>query len=208
MMTDKRTELVSLFQQKKMCAKCPISVNCKSMNNNIVIGAGHINAKLFIVGEAPGEDEDLSGKPFQGMAGKMLDKLLQESGINREETYISNSISCRPYEITSSRKGIKNRPPTDKEIQSCKVWLWKELNIVQPKIILTLGMVPTRLLLKIDKKSSQLAEYMGNSYQLDYLNAKLFPCWHPSYVLRSPKVNFPIALKIFALISDQLRSIE
>lgn len=103
--------------------------------------------------------------------------------------------NCRPFE--RGRRGLKNRPPKQEEIKCCKSWLWNELKILQPKVIVTLGMVPTKTLLNINKKSSQLKDYMGQFHEFPHLeDCKIIPCWHPSYVMRSPAKNLPIVVDI------------
>ena len=109
----------------------------------------------MLVGEAPGADEDLLGEPFVGRCGDLLTKMLTDLGIDRENVYITNTVKCRPVE------GKKNRPPKKEEIQSCKNWLWKEIQEVAPKVIVTFGKVPTSLLLKISKHKLKLGDVVG-----------------------------------------------
>ena len=99
------------------CTRCTL---CET-RTNVVAGKGNKNAKLMLVGEAPGADEDLLGEPFVGRCGDLLTKMLTDLGIHRENVYITNTVKCRPVE------GKKNRPPKKEEIQSCKSWLWSGL---------------------------------------------------------------------------------
>ena len=197
-MTDtstKKQKLLGLYKKLSTCRICPISCHRDSGNMSIVPGEGAASAKLMIIGEAPGKDEDILERPFQGMAGKMLDKILEQAIIDRRDVFITNTVKCRPIE--QGKKGFKNRPPKDKEIGYCKSWLHQELNIVQPKVVITLGKVPTRLLLKIQKKNFGMKEYMMPT-RVDYLNSFwIFPCWHPSYIMRSPSKLVPEAVSIF-----------
>ncbi len=148
---------------------------------NVVCGVGPIPAKLMIIGEAPGQHEDEQDMPFVGRSGDLLNKMLEQAGIKRDEIYITNTVKCRPTD------GKKNRPPTDREIQASKPVLWEELLQVQPVVAVTLGMVPTRTLLTTLKKSDKLTRYAGNLIHVQYMKTIIIPIWHPSFLLRSKK---------------------
>lgn len=141
-----------------------------------VPGVGPINAKLVMVGEALGENEVTLQEPFVGLAGEMLNTILKEADINRSECYITNVVKCRPFE------GNKNRAPNDSEILACKSWLWKELKLIQPKLIVTLGRVPTQLLLKM--KKCTMFKVVGESYTVDYISSTIYPLYHPSFLMQ------------------------
>jgi len=172
-------------------------INCMlcglcSTRTNVVVGKGPRSARLMIIGEAPGADEDLLGEPFIGRCGDLLTKMLDECGVGRENTYITNVVKCRPVE------GKKNRAPTAEEIATCKRWLWGEMKNVNPKVILTLGKTPTGLLLKL-KKSFKLADYINKRYQPEYLTASIIPCYHPSYLMQTGKNKMEIAMDCIRL---------
>ena len=144
-----------------------------------VPGIGPLNAKLFIVGEALGEQESILEKPFVGRAGQLLTVMLENAGIDRDEVYISNVVKCRP----TTNNGKKNRPPTQQEILACKIWLWKELTEIQPRVIITLGGVSSKLLLKV-KPSVTMKSIVGEFHKTDYIQSEIMPCYHPSYLLQ------------------------
>jgi uracil-DNA glycosylase family 4 len=162
-----------MLEEMKACTRCPLRQGC----SQVVTGIGNFNSHLFIVGEAPGEDEDLEGEPFVGRSGQLLTKLLTEAGIDRKDVYISNSVKCRPP---------GNRKPSQLEINTCKVWLWKEIKALHNlKVIVTLGAVPTGLLLKLN--SVVMGRVINKSFTMEYTKAKIMPWYHPSYLLRRNK---------------------
>lgn len=140
----------------------------------IVFGEGDSNTKLMFVGEGPGKDENLQGKPFVGRAGQLLTKIINSMNLKREDIYLSNVVKCRPP---------NNRTPLPSESETCKnLLLLKEINIIQPKIICTLGSCATKALLGND---IQISKARGNFFifQEKYL---VMPTFHPAYLLRNP----------------------
>ena len=170
--------LKELLKQMKYCSKCGL---CKT-RTQVVLPATAPNPQIMLVGEAPGADEDIMGSPFVGRAGDLLNKMLKEAGLERDQIYISNTVKCRP----STNGGRKNRPPTDNEIEQCRGWLWKEIQLIKPKVIVTLGKVPTRLLLKL-KKTFKLGDHLGKTHNMDYCEADIIPALHPSFILQYGK---------------------
>lgn len=148
------------------CTRCKL---CET-RTHIVFGSGDPNADWMFVGEGPGENEDLQGLPFVGRSGELLTQLINESGWSREDVYISNIVKCRPP---------KNRDPQPDEIEACKPFLFRQIQIVQPKVIITLGKQASNLLL--DNKEP-MYKMRGNTYEL--YGAKVIPTYHPSYILR------------------------
>lgn len=157
-------------QDTGQCTACDLSKTRK----NIVFGDGNLKAKIMIVGEAPGASEDEQGKPFVGRAGQLLTNMLRSIGINREEVYITNILKCRPPE---------NRDPTADEIKKCMPFLKKEIEMVEPKIILTLGKIAAQTLLESDQPMGELRE---NIHEYGEQKISLFVIYHPAYLLRSP----------------------
>lgn len=159
-----------------------------------VVGIGPSNASIMIVGEAPGEDESIAEEPFIGQAGMMLNKLLQAAGLNRDELYIANLVNCRPTE------GKRNRPPTKAEITACNGWLIKQILSVRPKVIFTLGKLPTFNLLKL-KTASKLHDYIGkeSEWKRDDFECKIIPNLHPSYVMQYGKKEVQLTSDIFKM---------
>lgn len=155
-------------------------VNCKRCRlhkgrTNIVFGEGNPKADLVFVGEAPGEKEDESGKPFIGRAGKLLTKMIESIGLTREDVFICNVVKSRPPE---------NRNPEDDEIQACSPFLFRQLDVIKPKVVVTLGKFAAQTLLQTDTPISQL-----RGEKFPYRGAKLIPTFHPAYLLRNPSAK-------------------
>lgn len=138
-----------------------------------VFGEGNPAARLMFVGEAPGADEDAQGRPFVGAAGKLLDKIIEAMGLKREDVYITNVVKCRPP---------GNRKPEKEEIEACEGFLFREIAVVKPCIIVTLGATPLFSLLRVKEGITRVR---GNWYK--YQNIPVMPTFHPAYLLRSPE---------------------
>ena len=152
-----------------LCQECSLG----QTRNNFVFGVGDSNAELMLVGEAPGEEEDQEGEPFVGRSGKLLNKILAAIGKNRlEGVYITNVLKCRPP---------NNRDPLSSEVDKCEPYLLKQVGMIKPKLILALGKVAARTLLKTD---IPLKEMRGTMY--DYYGTPLKVTYHPSTLLRNP----------------------
>ena len=176
-MMDINTAWEELKHKVSACRKCRL---CESRNNT-VFGEGNITAcHVVIVGEAPGEDEDNSGRPFVGRAGQLLTDILEKGGnIPRNTLYITNTIKCRPP---------NNRNPSTSEISACSEYLEAQLLLLHPDIVVTMGNVPTRALLNTNEGITSL-----RGQWLDWRGIRLFPMFHPSYLLRneSKSTNSP-----------------
>jgi DNA polymerase len=151
------------------CKRCKLHRTRRAL----VFGEGNEKAKLMLIGEGPGYDEDIQGRPFVGKAGQLLTKILQSIHLRREEVYITNIIKCRPPQ---------NRNPEPDEIQSCYPFLLKQIDIIQPKIICALGTFAAQTLLKTGAKITALR---GRLY--DLTGIKVIPTYHPAYLLRNPE---------------------
>jgi len=150
------------------CKRCKLHRGRKT----IVFGEGNERATLMLIGEGPGYDEDVQGRPFVGRAGQLLTKILQSINLPREEVYIANIIKCRPPQ---------NRNPEPDEIQSCSPFLMKQIQVIQPKIICALGAFSAQTLLKTETKITALR---GKFYDLEGI--KVIPTYHPAFLLRNP----------------------
>jgi DNA polymerase len=137
----------------------------------VVFGVGDPQARLMFVGEAPGQNEDLQGEPFVGAAGKLLDTLLGEIGMQRPEVYIANVLKCRPP---------GNRDPRPDEIDSCKGYLREQVRLISPEVVMTLGNFATKLLLNTETGITRLR---GRPHRW-WLGAMLVPTFHPAAALR------------------------
>ena len=151
------------------CKRCKLH----SHRRNIVFGTGNPEARLVFVGEGPGGDEDIQGKPFVGHAGQLLTKIINSIDLTREDVYIANIIKCRPPQ---------NRNPQPDEIRACEPFLLKQLDAIKPKIICALGTFATQTLLETDEKISSLRGRFTT-----FRNAKLIATFHPAFLLRSPQ---------------------
>lgn len=150
------------------CQRCKLS----KTRTHIVVGEGNPKARMVFVGEGPGEKEDLSGRPFVGRAGQLLDKMIEALGLSRQDVYICNVVKCRPPE---------NRNPEPDEIAACDGFLKRQIRAIQPQVIVTLGKFASQTLLKTETPISQLR---GNFF--DYEGSQMIPTYHPAYLLRNP----------------------
>jgi DNA polymerase len=197
--------VIELEQLKNEYSSCEICNLCPSKTgiNGVVKSSGPVSS-IAIIGEAPGSDEDISGEPFVGRAGRMLDKLLQGAKIKRSQVFITNTVKCRP----TQNEGKKNRTPTVDECESCRPWLYKELEIVKPKVIVTLGKISTESVLALPKNFT-LGEYVNKSHEThlrkedsDEIITNMYtvvPCWHPSYLMQHGRGKFDEAVECFKL---------
>ncbi|CAN5900479.1 uracil-DNA glycosylase [soil metagenome] len=144
----------------------------ETLSDNVVFGEGPPDAKLMIVGEAPGEDEDTQGRPFVGRSGQLLDRILDSVSLHRDDIYVTNMVKYRPP---------GNRNPTPQEITISEPLLLEQIKLIQPQIIATLGNVPTQYFIK---SKDGITKTHGNWY--DWHGVKVFPLYHPAYLLRNP----------------------
>jgi DNA polymerase len=158
---------LSLEETILNCKKCPLSQS----RTHAVPGEGDLNAELMFIGEAPGRDEDLQGRPFVGRAGQLLTKIIQAMTFQRDEVYITNIIKCRPP---------GNRNPQGNEIASCKDYLLAQIDLISPKVIVTLGKVAADFFIR---SSLGMTALRGDFY--DFEDIKVMPTFHPSYLIRN-----------------------
>ena len=154
------------------CTRCKL---CTLGRSQIVFGVGNPKARLMFVGEAPGEDEDKKGEPFVGRAGQLLTKIIEAIGMTREQVYIANVIKCRPP---------GNRNPEPDEVAACEPFLFRQIDVIQPKVIVPLGKFAAQSLLKTVDPITKL-----RGRQFDYRGAVLIPTFHPAYLLRNPSAK-------------------
>ena len=151
------------------CTRCKLSGLGR---RQVVFGVGSPGADLMFVGEAPGAEEDAQGMPFVGKSGQLLTKIIEAIGLERENVYIANVIKCRPPQ---------NRNPKPDEIETCEPFLFQQIDLIKPKVIVTLGKFAAQCLLRSEEPISRLR---GRIF--DYRGAKLIPTFHPAYLLRNP----------------------
>jgi DNA polymerase len=169
------------------CSRCEDLVYSRTKP---VPGSGKLDAEIFIVGEAPGGDEDKTGKPFVGRSGKLLTNILSAFNINREDVYIGNTCKCKPPQ---------NRTPTVEEIVNCSPFLDRELALVKPKYVLCLGAIASQRILKTD---TPIGKLRGSVYHLE--NYMVVCTYHPAYLLRNPDAK-KLAHDDMVLFTDEIK---
>lgn len=152
------------------CRRCKLS----SKRTHIVFGEGNPDARLMFVGEAPGREEDLQARPFVGEAGMLLTKLIEKMGFSREDVYIANIVKCRPP---------MNRDPEGDEMDACKGFVEKQIEIIGPEVIMSLGRISSLTL--IGNPNLKISAIRGRFF--DYRGIPLMPTFHPAYLMRNPK---------------------
>jgi DNA polymerase len=172
---ERREQLVALFEQVRGCTKCPLY----ETRTKAVFGAGNADAELMFVGEAPGAEEDRQGLPFVGRAGQLLNELLVEIGLSREEVFICNVLKSRPP---------GNRDPLPAEISACEPYLFEQVRLIQPRVVCTLGNFATKLL---TGSPTGITRVRGTpqTHQLGGRTVHLLPLFHPAAALRTPAVK-------------------
>ena len=164
---------ISLLEELKSevlkCDKCRLATT----RTNVVFGEGNPKANLMFVGEAPGEQEDLQGRPFVGRAGQLLTRFLNLFGIDRDRVYITNIVKCRPP---------KNRNPQPDEIRTCYPYLEKQIEIIKPKVIICLGAFAARTILNLPEKTA-ISKIRGKEFNVNGIT--VIPTFHPAYLLRN-----------------------
>jgi DNA polymerase len=149
------------------------AVQAASRTKNNRVGEGNPNADLMLIGEAPGADEDIQGRPFVGRAGQLLMQMIKAIDFERKDVFIANILKCRPP---------NNRPPEPDEIHECTPFLWKQISIIQPKLILALGTFAAQTLLQ---SKSSISSLRNRVYDMPF--GKVLATYHPSFLLRSPQ---------------------
>lgn len=172
---DKEHLLLGLRNEIGDCVRCKLSKN----RNSIVFGEGNPGAKIMFIGEGPGREEDMQGRPFVGEAGTLLTKLIEKMSLHdaflkRKDVYIANIVKCRPP---------MNRDPEEDEVASCRGFIERQIEIIQPEVIITLGRIALQTLLR--RQELKITAVRGNFF--DYNGIPVMPTFHPAYLLRNPK---------------------
>ncbi len=165
----KEDSLKKAEEEVRECHGCRLSEG----RANTVFGEGNPDARLMFIGEGPGRDEDIQARPFVGVAGKLLTKLILKLGMRREDVYIANIVKCRPP---------RNRDPEEDEISACMPYVERQVEIIKPEVIVTLGRVATQAFLRSKVPISRLR---GSFHR--FKDIPVMPTFHPSYLLRNPK---------------------
>ncbi|MCL2811399.1 MAG: uracil-DNA glycosylase [Clostridia bacterium] len=165
----------------------------------LVFGEGAAGARLMLIGEAPGEQETLAGRPFVGKAGKNLDQFLEAVQLNRSQLYITNAVKVRPTKV-SAKGRVSNRPPTREEITLFQPWLAREINLVEPGAIATLGNVALRA---VTGKALSIGQAHGRWLEAEGL-PPIFPLYHPASVIYNPALAVCYADDLSVLAGELL----
>jgi uracil-DNA glycosylase family 4 len=192
--SDKGTILVALRNEIGDCIRCKLSEKRK----NIVFGEGNPAARIMFIGEAPGREEDVQGRPFVGDAGLLLTKLIEKMsigdvGLKRDDVYIANIVKCRPP---------MNRDPEEDEIACCRAFIERQIEIIGPEVIITLGRIALQTLL--NRRELKITAVRGNFFA--YKGIPVMPTFHPAYLLRNPKdkwLTWSDVQKVLELLSGK-----
>ena len=187
---ERRESLKELFHEARGCVRCP---QLAQTRHTVVFGAGNANADLMFVGEAPGRNEDERGLPFVGQAGKLLDTLLSEIGLARDQVFIANVLKCRPP---------GNRDPHPVEIERCQEYLFRQIELIEPTVICTLGNFATKLL-RHDTTGIMRLHGRAEVRMVGPRSVRLFPVFHPAAALYTPS-NVDVLRQDFRLLPELL----
>ncbi|MBI4684198.1 MAG: uracil-DNA glycosylase [Nitrospirae bacterium] len=165
----KMSDLKALREEIGDCQRCKLSKG----RANIVFGEGNLNTEIMFIGEGPGREEDIQGRPFVGDAGQLLTRLIEKMGFKREDVYIANIVKCRPP---------FNRDPEEDEMNACRQFVQRQIEIISPTVIVSLGRIASQTLTGSNVPISKLR---GRFYE--YCDIPLMPTFHPAYLLRNPK---------------------
>jgi DNA polymerase len=171
---ERRERLVEVYNEASRCERCPLYAT----RTKVVFGAGNADADLMFVGEAPGAEEDRQGLPFVGRAGALLTQLLGEIGLDREDVFIANVLKCRPP---------GNRDPQPDEIESCRPYLMQQVELIEPRVVCTLGNFATKLL---TGSPAGITKVRGTPqvHELGGRTLYVMPLFHPAAALRTPSL--------------------
>jgi uracil-DNA glycosylase len=170
---ERREELVALYREASGCVRCPLHQG----RNRVVFGNGNADADLMFVGEGPGQQEDIQGLPFVGRAGKLLDQLLEEIGLSRGEVFVTNVVRCRPP---------GNRDPQPEEIAACRSYTDRQVELIEPRLICTLGKFAMQVLTRTNRGITAV-HGKPEVHELGGRTMRVYPLFHPAAALRSTK---------------------
>jgi uracil-DNA glycosylase family 4 len=170
---ERREDLVALYREASGCVRCPLHKG----RNRVVFGNGNADADLMFVGEGPGQQEDIQGLPFVGRAGKLLDQLLEEIGLSRGDVFVTNVVRCRPP---------GNRDPQPDEIAACRSYTDRQIELIEPKLICTLGKFAMQVLTRTGRGITAV-HGKPEVHELGGRTMRVYPLFHPAAALRSTK---------------------
>jgi uracil-DNA glycosylase family 4 len=170
---ERREELVALYREASGCLRCPLHEG----RTRVVFGNGNADADLMFVGEGPGQQEDIQGLPFVGRAGKLLDQLLEEIGLSRGDVFVTNVVRCRPP---------GNRDPLPDEIAACRSYTDRQIQLIEPRLICTLGKFAMQVLTRTNRGITAV-HGKPEVHELGGRTVRVYPVFHPAAALRSTK---------------------
>jgi len=176
-MPGSESQLSALDELAARAAQC-VACGLAEKRRNVVFGEGNPTSPLVLVGEGPGDQEDATGRPFVGRAGKLLDQALLDNGLDRNDVYICNTVKCRACDWREGKP--YNRPPSETEVSKCRPWLEQQLQMMSPKVILCIGSPAANNLIR---KGFQITKERGKEYPCDYAEIAIATL-HPAYILR------------------------
>jgi uracil-DNA glycosylase family 4 len=171
---ERREELKAVWEQASACTRCP---QLAARRTTVVFGSGNADADLMLVAEAPGHNEDKQGLPFVGQAGRLLDELLSEVGLARGDVFLANTLKCRPPD---------NRDPLPQEIDACQDYLFRQLELIEPRVVCTLGNFATKLLRGDAATGITRLHGREEIRRLGRRTVRLYPLFHPAAALYAP----------------------
>jgi DNA polymerase len=172
---ERREALKAVYHEARDCTRCP---QLASTRTTVVFGSGNADADLMFVGEAPGREEDEQGLPFVGRSGQLLAELLGEIGLTRDDVFIVNTLKCRPP---------GNRDPLPQELDNCQHYLYRQLELIEPKVVCTLGNFATKLL-RAEATGITRLHGRGEERMLGPRRVRLYPLFHPAAALYTPSM--------------------
>jgi len=195
--TDPEEEMAALSRLASNCTACPLSEG----RRNVVFGMGKVKTPLMLIGEGPGETEDATGLPFVGRAGQLLDQAMRDAGILRKHLYIANIVKCRATAMEGSR--VLNRPPTPEEVGVClPLWLEKQISIIKPAVILSIGSPSANAIIH---KGFKITQERGQWFETKYTKYSMATL-HPAYILRMTGESYDINYRL--LVADIMTAKE
>lgn len=196
-MNKKEKQLLDFKKSLDSCKKCKLHTT----RTTVVFGEGAPDARIMFIGEGPGKDEDIQGRPFIGRAGQLLTAIIEKGMmLKRSDVFIANIVKCRP---TINLEFNRDRPPDEEETTACSDYLLKQIEIIQPEVIITLGNPSTRFLLKIKEGITRVR---GNWF--DYKGIPVMPTFHPSYILRNGGEKSPLKKEVWDDIKKVIARLE
>jgi uracil-DNA glycosylase, family 4 len=172
----KKQTLENVWAEARGCTRCPLY----KLGTQTVFGEGPVKARVIMIGEQPGDQEDLAGRPFVGPAGKLLDRALVEAGIEREDVYVTNAVKHFKWKPAGKRR--LHQKPNAREIAACRVWLDTELELIQPELVVALGATAAQALMG---RSFRVTQQRGEVLEAPF-GKRLVATVHPSSILRTP----------------------